>query len=166
MYAKRADFMKVVPDPREAAYTEFFREAEPRLRRALGAAVGMEDGREAAAEALAYGWEHWDRIAAMHNPVGYLYRVGRSKARRRRRLVAETFIPPTVAHEPWCEPKLRSALARLSERQRVAVMLVHGFGYSTGEAGDLLGIEGGTAHKHATRGLEKIRTALRVDGHD
>ena len=40
---------------------------------------GPELGREAAAEALVYGWEQWDRISEMANPAGYLYRVGRSR---------------------------------------------------------------------------------------
>jgi predicted RNA polymerase sigma factor len=70
---------------RSETFEAFFREAEPRLRRALIAAAGAEVGREAAAEALAYGWEHWDRVGAMENPAGYLYRVGRSKARRWRK---------------------------------------------------------------------------------
>jgi len=147
-------------------FTEFFRETEPRLRRALTAAVGVEAGREAAAEALAYGWEHWERVGSMGNPAGYLYRVGRSKARNRRRTHPRVFVPTAAEQEPWCEPGLRAALEALSERQRVAVMLVHGFGYTTAEAGDLLGVEGGTVHKHAARGLEKIRAALRVDAHD
>ena len=38
------------------SFTEFVREAEPRLRHALCAAFGGEVGRESAAEALAYGW--------------------------------------------------------------------------------------------------------------
>jgi hypothetical protein len=29
-------------------------------------------GRDAAADALAYGWEHWERIKDMKNPIGYL----------------------------------------------------------------------------------------------
>jgi len=102
----------------------------------------------------------------MANPAGYLYRVGRSKARNRRRTNPGVFVPRAAEREPWCEPGLRAALEGLSERQRVAVMLVHGFGYTTGEVGDLLGVEGGTVHKHATRGLAKVRAALRVDAHD
>ena len=39
--------------------------------------------REATVEALSYGWEHWARVAAMANPVGYLYVVGRDRATRR-----------------------------------------------------------------------------------
>jgi DNA-directed RNA polymerase specialized sigma24 family protein len=67
------------------AFTVFYSETEPQLRRALTAAVGADAGRDATAEALAYGWEHWDRVGAMDNPAGYLYRVGRSKARNRPR---------------------------------------------------------------------------------
>jgi predicted RNA polymerase sigma factor len=73
----------VTSETQSETFTEFFREAEPRLRRALAAAAGIEAGREATAEALAYGWEHWDRVGSMENPAGYLYRVGRSKARKR-----------------------------------------------------------------------------------
>ena len=40
------------------AFSKFARSAEPGLRRALTAGFGSEVGREAAAEALVYGWEH------------------------------------------------------------------------------------------------------------
>ncbi|MEM8708987.1 MAG: hypothetical protein AAGE98_21175 [Actinomycetota bacterium] len=59
-----------------STFATFFAEAEPKLRPALIARYGGELGRDATAEALAYGWQHWDRVAAMDNPVGYLYRVG------------------------------------------------------------------------------------------
>ena len=62
-------------------FATFMLDAEPRLRRALVAAFGSQRGREATAESLAWGWEHWTRVRAMHNPVGYLYRVGRSRTR-------------------------------------------------------------------------------------
>lgn len=63
-------------------FTEFFKRTEPRLRHALIASYGVEAGTEAASEALAYGWEHWERIRDMDNPAGYLFRVGRSRSRR------------------------------------------------------------------------------------
>jgi RNA polymerase sigma-70 factor (ECF subfamily) len=58
------------------SYTGFVEDVEPRLKHALSAALGPDRGLEAAAEALSYGWEHWDRIRSMDNPAGYLYRVG------------------------------------------------------------------------------------------
>ena len=62
-------------------FSAFVVEVEPRLRRALTATFGADVGREAAAEALAYGWAHWSRVSAMANPAGYLYRVGRDRGR-------------------------------------------------------------------------------------
>ena len=41
-----------------AAFEAFFRETEPKLRRALVAAYGPDLGREAASVALSYAWEH------------------------------------------------------------------------------------------------------------
>ena len=55
-------------------YTAFVEDTQPRLRQALVARFGPDEGSEATAEALAYGWEHWERIGGMDNPAGYLYR--------------------------------------------------------------------------------------------
>jgi DNA-directed RNA polymerase specialized sigma24 family protein len=143
-------------------FTDFFKEAEPRLRRALTAAIGSQAARDAAAAALAYGWEHWDRVSGMENPIGYLYRVGRSKARVRRKRLP-VLVGPGPRSEPWFEPGLDTALRDLTERQRIAVMLVHGFDYTPTEAGQVLGVSAGSAHRHATRGLDKLRRLLEVD---
>jgi predicted RNA polymerase sigma factor len=52
------------------------------LRLALGAAFGFDTAQEATAEALAVAWEHWDRVQSTSNPIGYVFGVGRNKARR------------------------------------------------------------------------------------
>ncbi len=144
------------------SYTDFFVEAEPRLRHALGAALGAERGREAAAEAMAWGWEHWEELREMRNPAGYLYKVGRSRSRRFFRK------PPVLpalrtAHIPEVEPGLPVALARLSERQRVVVILVHSLGWSQTETAELLGVSLGTVHTHLERGLGRLRSELGVE---
>ena len=107
------------------AFTEFVETHEFGLRMALTAALGSDVGREAAAEALAYGWEHWDRVSAMGNPAGYLYRVGRSWGGRRHRRGRVVLPGAEVAGELWVEPGLPGALAGLPERQRVVVWLLH-----------------------------------------
>ena len=56
---------------------------ERRLRQALTAVFGIDRGREMAADAFVYAWEHWDRVAGMVNPAGYLFVVGRNQHRRR-----------------------------------------------------------------------------------
>lgn len=69
-------------ETKQAEYAVFVREHDLRLRQALSSAYGPDLGREAAAEAFAYGWEHWERVAVMDNPIGYLYRVGQTNASR------------------------------------------------------------------------------------
>ena len=71
----------VAPDSKVDEFTKFVTEHELRLRESLIAACGGEVGRDAAAEALVYGWERWDRVCGMENPVGYLYKVGLSRGR-------------------------------------------------------------------------------------
>ena len=87
---------------RTQSFRAFARSAEPKLRHALVARHGAERGAEAANDALVYGWRHWDRVQAMDNPMGYLYRVGQSKARRRRR---DPVLVPTIPEDrpPWIE---------------------------------------------------------------
>ena len=113
-------------------FEEFVTTHERRLRQALTAAFGIDHGRDAAADALAYAWEHWDRVAEMANPAGYLFVVGRDRQRRRlrdRRSKPVFDVGPERA-EPWCEPALLAQLAGLSDRERIAVMLVNAFEWS------------------------------------
>jgi DNA-directed RNA polymerase specialized sigma24 family protein len=145
-----------------AAFEEFVAEAEPRLRRALIARYGAERGREAAAEALGWAWVHWGRVQAMANPVGYLYRVGQSRTRRRRLALVPA---PASAEMPWIEPGLERAVADLTEMQRVAVVLVHGFGWTASEVAELLDVKATTVQTHVERALARLRVALEVD-HD
>ncbi len=139
-------------------FADFFGDAEPRLRRALVAAYGPERGREAAAEALAYAWQHWDKVKFMTNAVGYLYRVGQSKSRPRRR--APVFPTTTGSSEPWFEPGLPDALNELSERERAAVVLIEGFGWSFREVADTIGITRSSVQVYFERGLVKLRASL------
>jgi DNA-directed RNA polymerase specialized sigma24 family protein len=147
-------------------FTEFVREVEPRLRQSLVAALGGEAGREATAEALAWAWEHWPRVETMGNPAGYLYRLGRNHAMsllRRRRVFP--YPPPPSDEGPWVEPGLPAALSHLSEAQRVAVLLIHGFGWTYREVADHLDVGISTVQTHAERGMAKLRHELKVETH-
>jgi RNA polymerase sigma factor (sigma-70 family) len=145
------------PDP-AAAFEAFFREAEPKLRRALVAAYGPDLGRDAASEALTYAWEHWDRLSEMANLPGYLFRVGQTRGTRIKRQ------PILHDRSSWpeyqFEPALPAALAALSERQRLTVVLVHGYGYTLQEVAELTGLRKGSVQTHAARGLARLRAAL------
>lgn len=70
---------------RGATVGEFLATRRHVLERSLVARFGVEVGQDAAADAVAYCCEHWDRLASMANPTGYLFRVGQTSARRERR---------------------------------------------------------------------------------
>ena len=145
---------------REAGFASWYADTEPRLRAALVARYGPDRGRDAAAAALGWAWEHWDRTEAMANPVGYLFRVGQSKARSRR----QGWLPaPAPDLPPSVEPALPEALAALPTRQRTVVVLVHGYGWSLGEAAELLGITKSSVQTHLERGLDRLRARLGVE---
>lgn len=140
-------------------FEAFVDDAEPRLRRALVALRGPEAGREAVAEALAYAWEHWDRVRSMENPVGYLYRVGQSRSRLRRQEPL-TLVSPIEL--PDVDPRLPVALNGLSEHQRVTVFLVHGCGWSHADVAEMLEVTASTVSTHAQRGIARLREMLEV----
>jgi DNA-directed RNA polymerase specialized sigma24 family protein len=147
----------LVGEDSEAEFRVFVAQAEPRLRRALVATYGYERGREATAEALAYAWQNWNRLGQVDNLTGYLYRVGQSRTRRSKTPVL--FERPSFA-EPLFEPRLVSALGELPERQRVAVFLAHGAGWTHTEVAELMGVKAPTVQKHIERGLAHLRRLL------
>ena len=143
------------------AFTRFVKEIEPRLSFALAAAYGPEVGSDVTADALAWAWEHWGKVQTMGNPSGYLYRVGQSKARwYHRPRVLFPQVPP--AEVSGMAPELPGALGGLTKHQRVAVVLIHGLGYSEREVADLLGLSRWSVRTHAERGLGRLRAALGV----
>ncbi len=74
-------------------FTSFVEDVEPKLRLALCANFGKDLGREATADALAFAWEHWERIDEAANPqprtnMSHSWRAVERQARSRsRRLI-------------------------------------------------------------------------------
>ena len=95
----------------------------------------------------------------MDNPIGYLYRVGRSRTRGRRYRVV---FARADGAEPWVEPRLGDALAALTERQRLAVGLVHGYGWTLREVADVCGLRVTSVQNHLERGTARLRSLLGV----
>ncbi len=140
---------------------ELIAEARRRLWRAYVAVRGVDGADEATAEAIAWAWEHPERVAELANPVGYLYRVGltRTTPRRQPRLPA-----PEAVELPDVEPGLVPALLALSEQQRAAVWLVHACGWSYGDVAEALGIGRSTVGTHVSRALAALRAELDPGG--
>lgn len=144
------------------AFDTFVVGCEGRLRSALTATLGVEVGPDAAADALAHGWQNWDRVRSMDNPVGYLYKVGRDRGRKQLKR-RDPFIPVVPEHRvPWIEPGLSPALATLAERQRTVVLLVHGYQWTLTEVAEALSVSKSSVQTHHDRGMKKLRRKLGV----
>ncbi len=143
------------------SYDDFVLAVGPRLRAALVSAYGLEAGIEATSEALAYGWEAWERLRSMDNPVGYLYRVGQTAAARNRR-PTPMLDRPAPTELPDFEPDLVPALEQLSEQQRVCALLVHAHGWSQDDAAELLDVSPDTVRTHLQRGMTRLQQLLKV----
>lgn len=144
-------------------FTTFVEEHEARLRHALTARFGSEIGKEAAADALTYGWEHWERVQTMGNSVGYLYTVGRDRGRRMAQRDSPLFPTVPVERAPWVEPGLSRAVADLPERQRTVVLLLHGYGWTQSEVAEVLDISKSSVQRHGERAMARLRRKLGVD---
>ena len=144
---------------RLSEFDRFVEQVRPRLTRALVGAVGFTDAPDAASEAIAYAFENWDRVRRMDNPGGYLYRVGRSRVRRRRQPVLPTPVAIGVAE---VEPALVPALLKLPETQRVAVWLVHACGWRYAEVAYAMDTSVSMVGNHVSRGLDALRRTMGV----
>lgn len=149
---------------REDSFTRFAGDSQDPIRHALTAGFGVEVGRDAAEEALVYAWQHWDRVGAMRNPSGYVYRVGHRIAQKMARASRRPVVfPPAPAVNPvHVEPELPGALAALSPKQRVVVVAVYGYGLSEREAAELLGISRSSVRRHSERAIAGLRRRLGV----
>lgn len=144
-----------------SAFEQFVPQAEGRLRRALVSIYGPSIGRDAATDALSWAWENWDRLAPMANPVGYLFRVGQTAARRElARRPTPGWGPELAAEMPEVTPELIPALGRLSEQQRAAVVLVSAYGVPQRQAAEVLNISISTLREHLARGMQRLRAEL------
>ena len=80
---------------------------------------------------MTLAWARWEKVQSMDNPLGYVDGIGRNCARRLSRPRLTAFPEVVTSATPEVEPGLPAALDVLSERQRVVVGLVYGFGRSS-----------------------------------
>ena len=131
-------------------------------RRVAAASRRHQRGLDGTEDALVYAWEHWDKVKTATNPAGLLYRIGKRKAFRQRRILPLVSEMPVNDPDPL-EPGLAPALRHLSKQQRIAAVLIDGFGYTYQEVADLLGVGRSTVQKHHDRALETLRREMGVN---
>ena len=146
----------------ERAFDAFVHEHSHRLWQALVPLGGPDAAADAVAVALAWAWQHWERVAPMENPAGYLYVMARRDLLRRRPV--PDLPRPDPVELPTVEPGLVDALAELSEMQRQVVYLIDGLGWGLTEVARLLDVSVSTVRNHRARGLDRLRSTLGETG--
>ena len=121
------------------------------------------EAEEIGQEAFVRVFEKWERVASMADPAGYLYRVAMNvlRSRYRRAKVASRRLVSGSARDEISEIDDRDAVLRmldgLNAQQRAALVLTAMLGYSSDEAGSLLGMQGSTVRVLKTRARSSLR---------
>jgi RNA polymerase sigma factor (sigma-70 family) len=121
-------------------------------------------------EAFVKVWERWDRISSLADPSGYLYRTAfntsRSRYRKAKRAAKRVFWVAPAA-DPFADIADREAvispLARLTPRQRAAVVLTEVEELTSDQAAELLGVRPVTVRSLASQARAAMRRFLEQD---
>jgi RNA polymerase sigma-70 factor (ECF subfamily) len=147
--------------------------AIPSLRafaRSLGAS--REEADDLVQETMLKGWAHRDRFIAGTNLKTWLFTIPRntvfSEYRKRKRLVDDPERVDSLAIEPSQMGHLdlgdfQSALSRVPEDQREALILVGASGFSYEEVAEICGCPVGTVKSRVNRARERLTKLLGLD---
>jgi RNA polymerase sigma-70 factor, ECF subfamily len=151
-------------------FESFFHNEFERLFRAVCLVVGdQHEAEEVTQEAFAIAWERWDRVARMESPAGYVLTCAVNASRRRfkRALFATKHVGAPVQRDDFERIDLEDEAARilrsLPQQQRTALVLTSYLGYSSEEAGVMLGIKASTVRVLTTRARTALRSGLEHD---
>lgn len=150
------------------SFEGFFEAESPVLFRRLCLITGnRHEAEEVMQDAFLSLFERWDRIQDMEDPTGYLYRTAFNAFRRRSRRAAlavrKTFgLAPAVDEFEAADDRqvVSQALARLSRRQRTALVLTELLGYGSEDAGRMMGVRPVTVRALASQGRAAMRGML------
>jgi RNA polymerase sigma-70 factor, ECF subfamily len=151
--------------PTEGDFEAFFDAEHERLLRALFIVTGnAEEADELMQDAFVAVWERWDRVGAMHDPTGYLYRTAMNRFRSRLRsakAAARRMVRADPPSDPFEAVEDRDlvvrALAGLSVRQRAALVLIELLDFDSEQAARILGIKAAAARALASQGRAALR---------
>ncbi|MGZ8606900.1 MAG: RNA polymerase sigma factor [Actinomycetota bacterium] len=147
-------------------FEDFFSEHYASLARACLLLTGSRaEGEDLAQEAMARVLERWDRVSAMDDPAGYVFRTAfnlhRNAVRRlagiaRRRVLSEA--PQADAGEIVDRRvDVLRAIRSLPRAQREALVLIEWLGYTTEEAASLLRIDPASVRGRLHRARRSLR---------
>jgi RNA polymerase sigma-70 factor (ECF subfamily) len=148
-------------------FDEFFEAEKDRLLRVLSVITGsLAEGEDLAQEAFTRVFERWDAVGSMEDPAGYLHRTAMNLVRSQYRRATRGF-----KRAVWRDPDddvfrhvedrdvAVKALADLTPRQRAALVLTEGLGYTGEETGRLLGIRASTVYALTYQARATLQTS-------
>ena len=155
-----------VTEPR--GFEGFFEAERDGLFGALVLITGdRHEAEEIAQDAFLAVWERWERVSAMENSAGYLYRTAMNLFRKRRRraaLVVRRAAGLVHADNAFEAVDAREVVARalagLSRRQRAALVLTELLGFTSEEAGRALGVRPVTVRVLASQGRAAMKQTM------
>ena len=146
----------------DAAFAWALKE-QPKLLQALVARYGSDMGEQATAAAMAWAWEHKDRLVEVTALRAYLFRVGQSSMRRSWVWAfhnSATF-PTEVADSGTGQIEealdLAVLLRKLPQKQRTCMLLIHAHGWPYRDVAELLDISVDAVNNHTHRGMNALR---------
>jgi RNA polymerase sigma-70 factor (ECF subfamily) len=148
-----------------SSFERFFDAERTRLFGALAVMSGNRaEAEEIMQDAFLKVWERWDRVSAMESPEGFLYRTALNVYRKRLRRAAIAVRKTTtlLSHDDALGGvETRDEVARLlrglTQREREAIVVTAYLGYSTEDAGELLGIRANTVRVLTSRARATLR---------
>jgi len=158
---------RVVERDDPSSFDAFFAdESQSLFRRMWLVTRDRYEAEEIVQEAFLSVYERWDRVSVMEDPAGYLYRTafnawkkrGRRAARAMKQAVSFGATDDFEAAD--ARTVIGDALEHLSPRQRAALVLTELLGFSSEEAGQILGIRAVTARVLASQARSAMRTYL------
>jgi RNA polymerase sigma factor (sigma-70 family) len=152
----------------EDEFADFFEAEHRTLYRRMWLVCGdRNEAEEIVQDSFLRIWERWDRVREIDDPTGYLYRTAMNVFRSRYRrglLVLRRAVGQAPAADEFAaadaRETVRRVLATLTPRQRAAIVLVELLGFSSSEAGKVLGIRPGTVRALASQGRAAFRDVL------
>ena len=149
---------------RSSSFEAFYDENYDAVRRSLYAAFrDAHLAEEAAQESFTRAYMHWRRVSQMDRPDGWVYVVAVRVAARRRPSVA---IPETrvserdIADAVVTQETLRSAIDRLPERQRLAIVLRYLADLPVVDVAAAMGCAAGTVKSTLHAALARLQIGL------
>ena len=150
------------------SFEDFFREEHAGLFRALCLVTGSRQEAEDIMQiAFMKVFERWERVAVMVHPQGFLYRIAMNEFRsayRRAARATKRAVTPGEPDDAFSSVENRDvvirALRQLIPQQRAAIVLTSLLGYSSGEAGDMLGMSASTVRALGTRARTSLRESV------